>query len=678
MKTSGRYADILIAAAILLMVVMMVIPLPEFLLDLLLTLNLTIALTVLLVTMYTTEPLQFSIFPSLLLLTTLFRLALNVSSTRLILLYGSAGEVIRRFGDFVVGGSPVVGFIVFLILVIIQFVVITNGAGRVAEVAARFTLDAMPGKQMAIDADLNAGLITESEARTRRRDIQRQADFYGAMDGASKFVKGDAIAGVIITVINLLGGFVIGVAMRGLSWDQALQQYSLLTVGDGLVSQIPALLISTATGIIVTRAASESNLGSDLIGQILRQPRVLYIATAALALFGLVPGLPKLPFFVMAGLFGTLAYSAGRAGPAAAADPEAEEIPETPQKPEDVKSLLGVDPMEMELGYALLPLADQRSGGDLLDRLLMIRRQIALDVGIIVPTMRIRDNLQLEPNQYLFKLRGVEIGRGTVYPDQFLAMSPGEVAETVPGIETTEPAFGLPALWITGEHRERAEWAGYTVVDATSVMATHLTELIKRYAHQILSRQDVRSLLDHVRESNPAVVEELVPGMMSLGDVQKILQGLLREGVSLRDMVSILEALADSAPSVKDLDLLGEYVRSALGRSICRQAGLTGDEARVLTLSPEAEQAIADAVQRTESGTYLALDPQITGRLLNNLAREVQKLTATGASPVVVCSAAVRLYFRRLTERAMPRLAVLAYNELDPDLQVESVGMVTI
>ena len=677
---AGKYGDLLAPAAIIMMVVMMVVPLPPVLLDLLLAFNLTLALVVLLVTMFTTEPLQFSIFPSLLLVTTLFRLALNVSSTRLILLRGYAGQIIRQFGQFVVGGNAVVGFIVFLILVIIQFVVITRGAERVAEVAARFTLDAMPGKQMAIDADLNAGLISEEGARQRRRDIEREADFYGSMDGASKFVKGDAIAGLIITIINLFGGVVTGMLQRGMDLGEASQTYSLLTVGDGLVSQIPALLISTATGIVVTRAASEASLGRDLVGQLFAQPQVLRIAAVMLIGFGLVPGLPRLPFFVLGALAFALGLSTQRAMQQAdesEAERQRQEELEDFRKPESALSLLHVDLLEIELGYALVPLADP-GGGDLPERVSVIRRQLASEMGMIVPPIRIVDNVQLRPNSYVVRLRGIEVAQGELLMDRFLSMNPGLENQTFDGIPTREPAFGLPALWIADDVKEQAEMAGFTVVDPPSVLATHLTEVIRRHAHELLGRQETQALLDAFRERSPVVVEELVPGLMTLGEVQKVMQNLLRENVSVRDLGTILETLADLAKSTKDVDVLTEQVRAAMGRQISRAAADESRTVRVITLDQTVEESIMAAIQRSEGGTSLALESGLARKILASLAAETQKLSERGYQPVILCSPLVRLYFKRLTERVARKLVVLSYNELDPDLEVEALGMVSV
>jgi flagellar biosynthesis protein FlhA len=641
-----KYSDVIVAVAVITVVVMMIIPLPTMLLDLFLTLNITAAIIILMVAIYNVEPLQFSVFPSLLLITTLFRLSLNVSSTRLILLDGFAGDVIMAFGNFVVGGNAVVGFIVFAILIIIQFIVITKGAERVAEVAARFTLDAMPGKQMSIDADLNAGLITDKEARERRKNIQREADFYGAMDGASKFVKGDAIAAIIIIIINIVGGFVIGMIQRNMSITQALQAYTLLTVGEGLVNQIPALLISTATGIVVTRAASESNLGHDLANQLFNNHRVFFIASGVLCLLGIVPGLPGIPFFILGALSLSIGYALhnsamGEAESAVSTEERREN--EEVRKPENVIGLLQVDPMELEIGYSLIPLVDTSQGGDLLDRIVMIRRQCALELGLIVPTIRIRDNIQLKPNSYIIKLKGVEIARGELLLDHYLAMNSGMAQDGITGIETVEPAFGLPAIWIHEANREEAELAGYTVVDPVSVLATHLTETIKTHAADILGRQDVQVLVDNVKQNNSAVVEELIPNLLGIGEIQKVLANLLQERVSIRDMVSILEALADYAPLTKDTEMLTEYVRHRLARQISSQY-TQNNVLTCLTVDPQLESKVTAAVQRTELGSYVALEPNLVNSIISCLNDQLVKLIEQGYQPLILSSPAAPIY----------------------------------
>ena len=676
----AKYSDIVVALGIITIIIMMIIPLPAFLLDLLLSLNITFALVIIMVAVYNIEPLDFSVFPSLLLITTLFRLALNVSSTRLILLDGYAGEVIMAFGNFVVGGNAVVGFIIFVILIIIQFLVITKGSERVAEVAARFTLDAMPGKQMSIDADLNSGAITDAQASQRRKNIQREADFYGAMDGASKFVKGDAIAAIIIIVINIVGGFIIGMVQRDLGPLQALQSYTLLTVGEGLVNQIPALLISTATGIVVTRAASESNLGHDMVDQLFNNPRVFFIVSGVLALMGFVPGLPTVPFLslgVIAFVIGYILQSTEKHEAESQITNQEEQEKEEVRKPENIVSLLQIDTMELEIGYSLIPMVDVSQGGDLLDRVVMIRRQCALELGLIVPTIRIRDNIQLKPNIYVIKLKGIEIARGELLLDHYLAMNPGTVFEEITGIETVEPAFGLPALWIQEGNREDAELAGYTVVDPVSVLATHLTEVIKSHAAEVLGRQEVQTLIDAVKQNNPAVVDEVTPNLLSIGDIQKVLARLLRERISIRDMVTILETLADYAQLTKDTEILTEYVRHSLARQISRQYALN-NTLTCLTVDLQLENRITSAVQRTESGSYVALDPQILQSIVSNISAELPKLTNLGYQPIVLTSPAVRTYFHKLIERSAPNLIVLSYAELEPKVEVQSLGMVRI
>lgn len=673
-----KYSDIIVAVGIVTIVVMMIIPLPTMLLDFLLCMNITLALVVVMAAIYNVEALDLSVFPSLLLITTLFRLALNVSSTRLILLEGYAGEVITSFGNFVVGGNAVVGFIIFIILIIIQFIVITKGAERVAEVSARFTLDAMPGKQMSIDADLNQGAITDAEASQRRTKIQREADFYGAMDGASKFVKGDAIAAIIIIVINITGGFVIGMVQRNLSAAQALSNYTLLTVGEGLVNQIPALLISTATGIIVTRAASDSNLGYDLVTQLGRNARVFLIAAGVLLTLALVPGLPGLPFTILSAICGYIGYSKLQGQ-------KKEEETEVVQKkekskseatrPENIVSLLQVDPMELEIGYSLIPLVDTGQGGDLLERIVMIRRQCALELGLVVPTIRIRDNIQIKPNAYIIKLKGIEIAKGELLLDHFLAMNSGTVFEEVQGIETQEPAFGLPALWIPEASREQAELNGYTVVDAVSVLATHLTEVIKAHADEILGRQETQNLIDNAKKTNSSLVDEIIPDLMGVGEIQKVLANLLRERVSIRDMATILEVLADYARATKDTEILTEYVRHAMARQITQQY-TQNNQLTCITLDPAIENRIAGAVQRTDRGSYVSMDPDSMQKILASLGRELQKLTDMGYQPIVLTSPTVRLYFRKLVERSVPGIIVLSHAEIEQTVEIQIIGVV--
>jgi len=687
-----KNSDIIIAMAVVAVVVMMIVPLPSQLLDVLLTLNITFALIILLLGMFTSEPLQFSVFPSLLLITTLFRLALNISGTRLILLDGYAGEVIQAFGQFTVRGNYVVGAIIFLILILIQFIVITHGATRVSEVAARFTLDAMPGKQMAIDADLNSGLINEAEARQRRKDIEDEADFYGAMDGASKFIKGDAVASIVIIIINILGGFIIGVLQKGMPLMQAASTYTILTIGEGLVTQIPALLISTATGIVVTRAASDANLGADVGKQLLQQPRAFMIVAGLLGGFFLIPGLPKLPFLLMAiacfFLYRTLKQVVapelaaegvgalpGEAGAAGAAPGE----PGAPSgEPENMVPLLYLDPMEMEIGYGLIPLVDVEQGGDLLERITMIRRQNALEAGLLVPPIRVRDNMQLAPNAYVFKIYGLEVARGEVMVGRYMAMNPGTAEEEMDGIETREPAFGLPALWIPQSMKDRAETSGYTVIDCSSVIATHLMEVIKTYAADLLGRQEVQILIDNLRATHPVVIDELIPGIMTVGEVQKILQNLLKERLSIRNLLLVSEKLADEARNSKDPVYLTEKVRQALARSICQDYRLPDGTMPVITLEPVVESQIAETVQHPDKDTYAALDPDTIRRIYASLLREVEKVTTMGFQPIVLCSQTVRLYFKRLTERVLPNLVVLSYNEILAEVMVEAVGQIRL
>lgn len=676
-KRIAQYADVLFALAVIGMISVMIIPMPPALLDVLLTFNIAFSLLVLLMTMYVTNPLQLSVFPGLLLVLTLFRLSLNVATTRLILGEAYAGDVIAAFGQFVVKGNYILGFVVFLIIVIIQFVVITKGAGRVAEVAARFTLDAMPGKQMAIDADLNAGLITENEARTRRQNISREADFYGAMDGASKFVRGDAIAGILITVVNILGGLGIGVLQRGMGAGDAAALYTILTIGDGLVSQIPALITSIAAGIIITRSTSEDSLGSDLGRELTARPRAIGIAAGVLLAFAAVPGLPSSPFLILALSMGAVAFLAHRdqlqeetkKGQAEKPAGKAEE------KPEDY---LHLDPLEITLGYGLIPLVDPAQGGDLLDRITMLRKSTALELGIVIPPIRIRDDITFNPNEYAIKIRGVRVAGAELQPRNLLAMDPGYVEEEVEGTPTTEPAFGLPARWIADSARERAELLGYTVVEPPDVLATHLTEVLKAHAHEILTRQDTQRLIDRVKENSPAVVGELVPDLLSVGAVQKVLQHLLKEQMPILDTQTILETLADYAPITKDPEILTEYVRTALGRTICQKYKNDEGNIPVLTVDPELEQQIANAMQSTPSGIRVALSHAVSSRLLENLAQHIDGMVANNQQPVVLTAPNVRPAFRKLTEATFPSLAVLSYNEIVPGIDVYSVGMVEV
>jgi flagellar biosynthesis protein FlhA len=673
-----EHSDIALAIAVIAILAILVLPLPPALLDFMLAFNITLSLIILLVTMYLTKPLDFSVFPGMLLIITLFRLALNVATTRLILGQAYAGEVIASFGNFVVGGNYVVGFIIFAILVIIQFVVITKGAGRIAEVAARFTLDAMPGKQMAIDADLNAGLLTEEDARKRRQDISREADFYGAMDGASKFVRGDAIAGILITLINVLGGILIGVVQRGMSVNEALTTYTLLTVGDGLVTQIPALIVSTAAGIIVTRAASESNLGKDMARQLTLQPRAIMIASGILVIFGIVPGMPTLPFLFLGGITGMIGYTAFQAQKKQISKAEVTEEKKEIPTPERMEEYLKVDPMEVEIGYALIPLVDASRGNDLLDRIAMIRRQIAADMGLLVPPIRIRDNIQLKPNQYQIKIRGHKVALSELYPGQFLAIDPGYVTEPVEGIEIEEPAFGLRAKWIGENIKTLAERRGYTVVEPSAVLATHLTELIKSNAAELLTRQETANLVDNVKKDHKALVDEVIPNLVNLGIVQKVLQNLLEERIPIRDLPLILETLADYAPSSKDPDILSEYVRHNLGRTITQMflnsvGGLT-----VMTLDPDLENKISSGVQSTKHGLVLVLPPDLAQQIYNAMKKAVEEMQAQGYSPILLVSPNVRLVFRRFIKHVAPALSVISYNELLPEIEVESIKIVRL
>ncbi|KJS15900.1 MAG: flagellar biosynthesis protein FlhA [Peptococcaceae bacterium BRH_c4b] len=678
-----KNTDLIIAGVVLLIVLMIIIPLPPGILDVMLVISITIGLVIVLITMFTTEVLQFSIFPSILLVTTLYRLSLNISSTRLILGQADAGRVIEAFGTFVVGGSYVVGFIVFIIITIIQFVVITSGSGRVAEVAARFTLDAMPGKQMSIDADFNSGLITEAEARERRRRLQREADFFGAMDGASKFVRGDAIAGIVIAIINIIGGIVIGLVYMGMELTQALQTYTILTIGDGLVTMIPALLISTSSGILVTRASSESSFGAEVAVQFTRFPKILFLVSGILFILGLVPAMPNILFMIMAGLAGFLGYrmmGGLKQKEVARKEAEAKEQIQQQQRkePEAVTSYFQVDPLQIEIGYNLIPLTDENVGGDLLARLAAVRRQCAAELGIYVRPIRIRDNLQLSPNAYVFKLRGEESASGELMPGHFMAMDPTGQDLSVPGIPTVEPTFGLPAWWIPATEKDRVEMMGLTVVDCSTILVTHLTEFIKNYGHELLGRQEVKELIDVVREKDPAVLDDLPPELISLGDIQKVLQNLLREKVPIRDLVTILEALADGVRMNKDIDFLIEHTRQAMSRSICRAYVTSDNKLQVITLHPKLEQILADAIQPTQLGAYPVIEPGLARQVLDKAKDAVEKVSMRGITPVVLCSPRVRLPFKRFTERYLPALVVLSLNEVASSVEVEVMGTVAV
>ncbi|WP_042144804.1 flagellar biosynthesis protein FlhA [Paucisalibacillus sp. EB02] len=673
--------DLSVLIAVILVVVMLVIPLPGWLLSVFILINIIIALIVLLVSMNTQEPLQFSVFPTLLLLLTLFRLALNVSTTRSILSEADAGGVVDTFGSFVIGNSPLVGFVVFIILVIINFLVITKGSERVSEVAARFSLDAMPGKQMSIDADLNAGLISEQEAKERRKKVENEADFHGSMDGASKFVKGDAIAGIIIVLINIIFGLIIGMTQMGFSFGEAIDTYMRLTVGDGLVSQIPALLISTATGIVVTRSsATGNNLGTDVAQQLLQYPKLLFIAAGTIFLLGLTP----INFFLTTTIATVLALSAflmlqKQKQPIVEIE-EAEEQAEgsAMKTQENVINLLSMDPIEFEFGYALIPLVDAKQGGDLLDRVIMIRRQLAIELGIVIPVVRIRDNIQLNPNEYRLKVKGNEVATGEILLDHYLAMTPDMDNDLIDGIETMEPAFGLPAKWISEDYKDEAELSGYTVVDPPSVVSTHITEVIKRHAHILLGRQETKELVDHLKENYPILVEEVTPEPLVIGDIQKVLAKLLRENISVRNLPIIFETLADFSKLTNDPELLGEYVRQALSSQLTKQYANQDNSMKVITVSGKVEKKIAESIQTTEHGNYLALDPETQQLIIKAINDEVEKLTLQEENAIILCSPAIRMYLKQLLDRFLPQVIVLSYNELEPTVQVQSVGVVNV
>lgn len=678
LKNITNYAIGLYMLAIILFIV---VPLPSWLLDVGVAFNIALAMIILFNALFSTEVLSMSSFPTILLFTTIFRISLNVSSTRLILLNGNPGEVITQFGKFVGGDDIIVGAIIFIVIILVQFIVINKGSERVSEVTARFTLDAMPGKQMAIDADLNTGAITDKEAKERREKIQEESTFFGSMDGATKYVKGDAVLGLIITLINFVGGLVMGITSGGLDAATALSTYGMLTIGDGLVSSMPSLMISLATGVLVTKVSKEADTGNLLISQLFSIPRVLYIVGAAMIVFGVFTPLPFFVFVPFGALFLAAARSIEKRIKTASVEAEvtqeetdASEI----RRPENVVSLLQVDQIELEFGYGIIPLADSNQGGDLLDRVVLIRRQIALELGCVVPTIRLRDNIQLSPNQYVIKIKGVPVSEGEILFDHYMAMNPGYVEEEITGIPTFEPSFHLPAIWITESQRERAESYGYTVVDPPSIIATHLTEIIRRHLDELLSRQDVQNLINNIQEQNQTLVTELVPKLLGVGEIQKVLQGLLREGISIRDLVTIFETLADYAPTTHDTDVLTEYVRQSLKRAISNKYFPRHEKNSVVTLDPAIEQEIMAGVKTTEQGSYISYDPDKTSKLMDSVKAEVEKLENMGHNPIVVTSPIVRMYFKKLTSDYFPDLIVISYNEIDSEVELQSVGMVTI
>lgn len=676
-----KKADLGLGLYILVAIVFFIVPMPSTLLDVLLAFNISIAMIILFNAMFSKEALDMSFFPTILLFTTIFRISLNVSSTKLILMSGEPGNVVKTFGQFVGGGNLVIGTIVFIILVLIQFMVINKGSERVSEVTARFTLDAMPGKQMAIDADLNTGAITDVEAQARRKKIQDEASFFGAMDGATKYVKGDAIAGLIITIINLVGGIAMGVLYGGLEMTDALDKYTILTIGDGLVSQIPSLMISLSTGILVTKASKEADMSDALIGQLFSIPKVLYMVGGSMAFLGIVTPLNPIIFLAYGAAFiASGAMISNKLGveqienEVNEEEADAEEI----RRPENVTSLLQVDPIELEFGYGIIPLADVNQGGDLLDRVVMIRRQIALELGCVVPIIRLRDNIQLNPNQYLIKIKGVPVSEGEILFDHYMAMNPGYVEEEITGIPTFEPSFHLPAIWINENQRERAETLGYTVVDPPSIIATHLTEVIRTHLDELLTRQDVQNLINNVKDANTTLVDELVPKLLSVGEIQKVLQNLLKEGISIRDLITIFETLADYAPTTRDTDVLTEYARQSLKRAISNKFFPQNEVTSVVTLDPKIEQDIMDSVKQTEQGAYLTLDPDTSQSIINAVNEEITKLQNLGKSAIIITSPIVRMYFKKLTSDYFKDLVVISYNEIDSNVELQSVGMVSI
>ncbi len=675
-----KKADMFVGIYLMAAIVFFIISIPSGVLDVLLAFNIGMALIILFQCLYVKEVLDMSFFPTLLLFTTIFRISLNVSSTKLILQTGNPGKVVETFGQFVGGNNLVIGVIIFFILILIQFMVINKGSERVAEVTARFTLDAMPGKQMAIDADLNTGAISDEEAKRRREKIQKEASFFGSMDGAVKYVKGDAIAGLIITAVNAVGGIIMGVMYQGMEPAEALTQYVILTIGDGLVSQIPSLVISLSTGLLVTKGSEDRDIGETMLNQLFGTPKVMFMVGAAMCILGILTPLPFIVFVT----FGVAFIVAGFMKQNKEAVQEIESEVETPEtdaeevrRPENVVSLLQVDPIELEFGYGIIPLADVNQGGDLLDRVVMIRRQIALELGTVVPIIRLRDNIQLNPNQYIIKIKGIQISEGEILFDHYMAMNPGYVEEEITGIPTFEPSFHLPAIWITESQRERAESLGYTVVDPPSIIATHLTEVIRKHIDELLTRQDVAQLMDNLKENNPSLIEELTPKLMGLGEIQKVLQNLLREGISIRDLLTICETLADHAPTTRDTDVLTEYVRQSLKRAISAKYFMNNEATSVVTLDPKVEQDIMNSVKQTEQGAYLTLEPEKTRNIINSVQEEINKLENLGKNPIVITSPIVRMYFKKLTEDYFSDLVVVSYNEIESNIELQSVGMVT-
>ena len=676
-----KKSDLVLGIYLLVAIIFFIVPIPSILLDILLALNISISLIVLFNALFSKEALSMSSFPTLLLFTTIFRISLNVSSTKLILTTGEPGNVVSTFGNFVGSGNLVVGVIVFAILILVQFMVINKGSERVAEVSARFTLDAMPGKQMAIDADLNTGAITDEQAKEKRQKIQDEASFFGAMDGATKYVKGDAIAGLIITFVNLIGGLVTGMIFNGLDMNTALQRYTILTIGDGLVSQIPSLLISLSTGILVTKVSKEADISDIVFEQLFSIPKVLYMVGASMVFLGIATPLDNIIFLAYGGAFIATGYVMRKKIGVKDIEEEVnveEEQADEIRRPENVVSLLQVDPIELEFGYGIIPLADVNQGGDLLDRVVMIRRQIALELGCVVPMIRLRDNIQLNPNQYVIKIKGVPVSEGEILFDHYMAMNPGYVEEEITGIPTFEPSFHLPAIWITEGQRERAESMGYTVVDPPSIIATHLTEVIRNHLDELLTRQDVQNLINNVQEANSTLIAELVPKLMSVGEIQKVLQNLLREGISIRDLITVFETLADYAPTTRDTDVLTEYARQNLKRAISSKYFPANEMTSVVTLDPKIEQEIMASVKQTEQGAYLTLDPDTKQAIMDSLQEEIVKLEDLGKNPIVITSPIVRMYFKKLTEEYFRDLIVVSYNEIEANVELQSVGMVTV